>query len=210
MTYARILTPPRAASALLCLALLSGIWVTHAQEKKRLSIYSSHGNFSVSVSDHDGKEYASLPDVLQSALAKHSEIRAMFQRELGLGYGNADVLAQVLRDTANDRSAAAPAAPDDMANALYTGAKAALRPIHDRLMAGIEQLGAYKIAPKKGYLSLRRSKQFAMIGPATNTRVEVGLNMKGVAATARLAEMPGGSMCNYKINALMSRKWMPS
>src|SRR3954464_621888 len=65
MTYARILTPPRAASALLCLTLLSGIWVTHAQEKKRLSIYSSRANFSVSVSDHDGKEYVSLPDVLQ-------------------------------------------------------------------------------------------------------------------------------------------------
>src|SRR3954469_7607361 len=65
MTYARILTPPRAASALLCLALLSGLWVTHAQEKKRLSIYSSRANFSVSVSDHDGKEYVSLPDVLQ-------------------------------------------------------------------------------------------------------------------------------------------------
>ncbi len=65
MTYARILTPPRAASALLCLALLSGIWVTHAQEKKRLSIYSSHTNFSVPVSDHDGKEYVPLADVLQ-------------------------------------------------------------------------------------------------------------------------------------------------
>src|SRR3954464_385185 len=65
MTYARILTPPRAASALLCLTLLSGIWVTHAQEKKRLSIYSSRANFSVSVSDHDGKEYVALADVLQ-------------------------------------------------------------------------------------------------------------------------------------------------
>src|SRR4051812_6307161 len=65
MTYARILTPPRAASALLCLALLSGIWVTHAQEKKRLSIYSSRANFSVPVSDHDGEEYVPLPDVLQ-------------------------------------------------------------------------------------------------------------------------------------------------
>src|SRR3954469_14818614 len=65
MTSARILTPPRAASALLCLALLSGIWVTHAQEKKRLAIYSSRANFSVSVSDHDGREYVALADVLQ-------------------------------------------------------------------------------------------------------------------------------------------------
>ena len=34
-----------------------------------------------------------------------------------------------------------------------------------------------------------------MIGPATNTRVEVGLNMKDVAATARLKAMPAGGMC---------------
>jgi hypothetical protein len=147
-----------------------------------------------------GKTLDELRAVMQqSALTKHGEIRAMFQRDLGLGYGDANMLAQVLRDTAGDRQAAAPAAPDELANALYTGAKAALRPIHDRLMLGLEQLGAYEIAPKKGYLSLRRSKQFAMIGPATNTRVEVGLNMKGVAATERLAEMPSGSMCNYKV-----------
>jgi hypothetical protein len=38
-----------------------------------------------------------------------------------------------------------------------------------------------------------------MIGPGTNTRVDVGLNMKDVPATARLvAEKPGG-MCQYKV-----------
>jgi hypothetical protein len=136
----------------------------------------------------------------QSGLTKHSEIRAMFQRDLGLGYGDANMLAQVLRDTAARGSDAAQAeTPDDAVNALYAGTKADLRPIHDRLMAEIAQLGAFEIAPKKGYLSLRRKKQFAMIGPATNTRVEVGLNMKGVDATARLAEMPSGGMCNYKV-----------
>jgi N-acetylmuramoyl-L-alanine amidase len=62
---ARILTLPRAASALLCLALLSGVCVTRAQEKKRLSIYSAKANYSVSVSDRDGKEYVGLEEVLQ-------------------------------------------------------------------------------------------------------------------------------------------------
>ena len=65
MTYARILTLPRAAGALLCLALLSGLWVTHAQEKKRLSVYSTRANYSVPVSDHDGKEYVALAEILQ-------------------------------------------------------------------------------------------------------------------------------------------------
>lgn len=38
-----------------------------------------------------------------------------------------------------------------------------------------------------------------MIGPATKGRVEVGLNMKDVPATARLIEQPAGGMCQYKI-----------
>jgi hypothetical protein len=38
-----------------------------------------------------------------------------------------------------------------------------------------------------------------MIGPATNTRVEVGLNMKDVPPTARLQAMPAGGMCQYKV-----------
>lgn len=54
------------------------------------------------------------------------------------------------------------------------------------------------MAPKKTYLSLRRKKQFAMIGPATKTQVEVGLNAKALPAADRLSEMPPKSMCTYK------------
>ena len=66
-------------------------------------------------------------------------------------------------------------------------------------MNAIEAFGPFEIAPKKGYVSLRRKKQFAMIGPATNTRVEVGLNMKDVPGTERLAALPPGGMCQYKV-----------
>lgn len=149
-----------------------------------------------------GQTLDQLRAVLQrSSLTKHGEIRAMFQRDLGLGYGDANMLTRALLATdAEGTTGAQAAAPDNPADSRYTGAKAALRPIHDRLMAEIEQLGVFEIAPKKSYLSLRRKKQFAMVGPATNTRVEVGLNMKGVAPTARLTEMPSGGMCQYKVN----------
>src|SRR3954468_2629697 len=62
---ARIFSIHTAATALLCLAVLSGVWVTHAQEKKKLSVYSSRANFSLAVRDIDGKEYVALSEVLQ-------------------------------------------------------------------------------------------------------------------------------------------------
>ena len=76
---------------------------------------------------------------------------------------------------------------------MYVGAKATRRPIHDRLMAALGELGFFEVAPKKGYVSLRRKKQFAVVGPATNTRVEVGLNVKGMEPTGQLAELPTAS-----------------
>ena len=66
-------------------------------------------------------------------------------------------------------------------------------------MAAIAKFGQFEIAPKKGYVSLRGKKQFAMIGPATNTRVDVGLNMKDVKGTARLEAQKPGGMCQYKV-----------
>jgi predicted transport protein len=59
--------------------------------------------------------------------------------------------------------------------------------------------GEFEEAPKKAYISYRRRKQFATIGPATNSRVEVGLNVKGLTGPARLEALPAGQMCNYKV-----------
>ena len=43
-----------------------------------------------------------------------------------------------------------------------------------------------EFAPKKAYVSLRRSKQFGLIQPSTATRIDVGLVLKGVAPAGRL------------------------
>jgi hypothetical protein len=67
-------------------------------------------------------------------------------------------------------------------------------------MNAIQGFGEFETLPKKGYVSLRRKKQFATIGPATKTRVEVGLNVKDLEPHPRLAAQPAGSMCNYKVN----------
>jgi hypothetical protein len=99
-------------------------------------------------------------------------------------------------------SEAAGTSKGDVLDEIYSGAKASLRPIHEKLVAAIDEFGAFEVAPKKGYVSLRRKRQFAMIGPVTKTRVEVGLNMKDVQGTERLIELPAGGMCQYKVNVM--------
>ena len=148
-----------------------------------------------------GKSLDALAKVVKSSgLTKHGEIRDMLKRDLGMGHGDANTLVHhVLQSDGATAAAAAGKSTADVLDEIYTGPKAALRPIHDRLMAAIGAFGPFEIAPKKGYLSLRRKKQFAMIGPGANTRVDVGLNMKDVPAGGRLEAQPAGGMCQYKV-----------
>lgn len=138
--------------------------------------------------------------IRQSGLAKHGEIRDMLKQQLGLGHGDANTLAKFYlkqSDGASPAGALAPAGnPPDQ---LYAGSKAGLRPIHDKLMAAIHKFGPFETSPKKAYLSLRRKKQFATVGPATKGRVEVGLNLKSLPGTERLVAQPAGSICQYKV-----------
>ncbi len=155
----------------------------------------------VNIQRKTGKSLDELAALVKaSGLSKHGEIRDMLKRELGLGHGDANTLThRLFQDGGAAASQTQETGADDTVDQIYSGAKSALRPIHDRLMAAIDGFGGYETAPKQGYLSLRRKKQFAMIGPATNTRVEVGLNMKGIEPTDRLVAMPPGGMCNYKV-----------
>lgn len=149
-----------------------------------------------------GKSLDSLAKIVKaSGLTKHGEIRDMLKRDLRMGHGDANALVHyVLKsDGASAAAAASGTGTSAVLDDIYSGAKSALRPIHNKVMAAVETFGPFEIAPKKGYVSLRRKKQFAMVGPSTNTRVDVGLNMKGLSGTARLRAMPAGGMCQYQV-----------
>jgi len=102
--------------------------------------------------------------------------------EHGLTHGFASLVAHHAL-----RGAAGAADGDDLVAAQYAGKKQGLRPIYDALLAAVQKLGRdVEVAPKKAYVSLRRSKQFAIVQPSTATRVDVGLNLKGQPTTERL------------------------
>ena len=147
-----------------------------------------------------GKSLTELAAIAQkSGLTKHGELRDMFKEKLGLGHGDANALVHAIAQSDGTR-AAKDKSDVDVFDEIYSGAKAGMRPIHDALMKHITKFGEFEIVPKKGYVSLRRKKQFAMIGPKTNTRFEVGINARDLKKNARLLEQPKASMCNYIVN----------
>ena len=126
-----------------------------------------------------------LKIVTASKLEKHGEIVRMLKADHGIGHGYANMIAHQARGSMDDRGAAV--AAGDPAMGQYDGAKAALKPIYDKLVSVIEGFGDdVELSPKKGYVSLRRSKQFATIHPSTATRVDVGIQLKGVEPKGRL------------------------
>jgi hypothetical protein len=142
-----------------------------------------------------GKTFAQLCKLIaDSGLAKVGEQRTMLMETLGLGYGDANTLALRAKE-----GAAPAAASADPLDAIYSGNKAPLRALHEALSAAIDQLGAHEKAPKKTYVSLRRKKQFAMLGPATKDALELGLNARDLPASPRLKALAPGGMCQYTV-----------
>jgi hypothetical protein len=120
--------------------------------------------------------------------AKHGEIMKFLKGKHGVSHGYANQIALAAVRPAN----APEPGSDDLIDAQYAGAKAGLRPVYDACIAAVSKFGKdVEIAPKKAYVSLRRSKQFAIIQPSTATRLDIGIQLKGRAPTPRLE--PSGS-----------------
>lgn len=146
-----------------------------------------------------GKTLAELSTLVRgSGLEKHGELVAMLKSKLGMGHGDANTLVHIVMKS-DGTSAAAGLSGTEVLDGLYSGPKASLRALHDALLAAMRAFGPFEEAPKKAYVGYRRKKQFATIGPATKSEVEVGLNMKGVPGTPRLQVLPDGQMCSHRV-----------
>jgi hypothetical protein len=138
-----------------------------------------------------GKTLAQLHAALaKSGKSKHGEMRSWAMETLGIGFGDANTLIH------SAQAKAAPTGSDALAE-IYADKKAHLRPIHDKVMEAMKAWGEFEIAPKKGYVSLRRKKQFAMLGPKTNDRIELGLNLKDDVASKKIVAQKPGGMCQF-------------
>jgi predicted transport protein len=148
--------------------------------------------------DKTGKSLAEWIEMITSKkLEKHGEIMKLLKGEYGVTHGFANQISILYRQQA---AGGAPAT-DDLVAAQYAGAKGDLRPLYDAIIASAKNCGPdVEVAPKKTYVSLRRSKQFAIVQASTKTRVDLGLNLKGQDPIGRLE---GGNvfsgMCTHRV-----------
>ena len=126
---------------------------------------------------------------------KHGEIIKFLKENHQFTHGFANLVAHSVRES----SALYPQNSDDLVASQYQG-KEHFKPVYDALVSGISSFGNdIEIAPKKAYVSIRRKKQFAVLKPATKTRFEIGINLKGQEPTELLKLEKPNAMCTHKI-----------
>jgi len=126
------------------------------------------------------------------SFAKHGEAVKFLKIEYSVTHGFANTIVTLSQsDQSSDH---------DLLVSQYKG-KENLQPIYDKLILEISKFGKDIInTPKKTSVSLIRKHQFALIKPATKTRIDVGLKIKNKPASGRLENSgPFGSMCTHRI-----------
>lgn len=129
--------------------------------------------------------------VKASGAVRHTEIIEWLKKKHHFSHGNANLVALTARR-------GSVVGGGDLVAAMYAGPKASLRPFHDKVIKQARGFGAdVELAPKQAYVSLRRSKQFATVGPGPRGQLEIGLNLAGVKPAGRLEASSG--MCTHRV-----------
>lgn len=140
-----------------------------------------------------GKSLDQWKSLLASkSLAKHSEAVNFLKKEHGVTHGYANTIVTLSKGDGKGTG--------DLVTAQYKG-KEQLLPIYEKLLAVVRAFGPdVQVVPKKTTVSLVRKKQFALIRPATKTRIDLGLKLRGREPAGRLEDSgPFGTMCTHRV-----------
>ena len=137
-----------------------------------------------------------LKIVDRAKCAKHGEIVKHLKSEHGVTHGYANMIAHA----ALNRGVAV-ATGDDLVATQYSGAKADLRPIYDKLAKAVNKFGQdAQLAPKKAYVSLRRNKQFR-----ADSTLDENANRRRPLPERRGTDRTAGSRRQFQLDGLAPR-----
>lgn len=117
------------------------------------------------------------------------ERREWLKNEYKLGTNSAWWIAERAdgKGTEDDTPEAYLKAAEQYVEAMFSGPRAALRPLYDQLLKFALGLGKdVKASPGKTAVSLYRNHVFANLKPSTNTRIDVGLALGNTKTPKRL------------------------
>ena len=140
-----------------------------------------------------GKSLDQWKSLLASkSFAKHSEAVNFLKKEHGVTHGYANTIVTLSKDEGKGA--------EDLVTAQYKG-KEQLLPIYEKLLTVVRAFGPdVQVVPKKTTVSLVRKKQFALIKPATRTRIDLGLKLREHEPVRRLEDSgPFGTMCTHRV-----------
>lgn len=140
-----------------------------------------------------GKTLDEWFDVLNHEnIEKHSLAVKFLKTEHGVTHGFANTIVTLSKENGEPK--------EDLVSNQYAG-KESLKPIYELLLSHIEKFGGdIVVTPKKGSVSLIRKHQFALIKPATKSRIDLGLKLKGMPIEGKLEDSgPFGTMCTHRI-----------
>jgi hypothetical protein len=123
-----------------------------------------------------------------SALAKRAHVKDTREAR---AWAKAQGLSVVYQTTVVEALFPPESGDDAMIEAQYSGPKAALRPIYDRVVRAARGLGDdVEVMPRKSQVTLSRGTSFAVVRPATKSRVDIALKLHGERPTKRLVLNP--------------------
>lgn len=165
-------------------------WRTHPTARNNVGMSDPFQNLQ----EKTGRSMPEWFEVLEKAgLEKHTEIMNLLKSEHGVSHGFANGIALQFRSRGSE--------PTDieLVDAQYAAKKSALRPVYDLIIDTVRGLGDdVEVVPKKTSVSLRRTKQFAVIEAMRASRIQLGLQLRDEPTTDRL--LAWGGMCSHKVN----------
>jgi hypothetical protein len=168
---------------------------------KTKSLYSVHPGVVMTqkwVADLKSKTGRSLDEwlalVRKSGPEDEKDRREWLKSEHGLGTNSAWWIAERAagKGAESDDPDAYLAAAEAYVETMYSGKKAALRPLYDRLLRlGLGIAKDVKACPCQTIVPLYRKHVFAQIKPTTNTRIDLGFALGARRAEGRLIDTGG-------------------